>query len=157
MSNEPKATRAPRENATRTEAARQAQWTAPSVLPDPNPRPGFVHRWIRLSIFGQVDPTNMNTRMREGWTPVLSSEYPEIQTLVAESDRFSDNVVIGGLILCKAPTDLMLQRDAAHRALAASQIDAVDNNYLREADPRMPMLRPERSTRVTTGSRSRDS
>lgn len=99
----------------------------------------------------------MNTRMREGWVPVLASEYPEIQTFVKESDKFSDNVVIGGLILCKTPIAQMEARDAAHRKLAASQIEAVDNNYMRESDPRMPMLRPERTTRVTYGPKNQDS
>jgi len=28
-----------------------------------------------------------------------------------------------------------------------SQMSAVDNNFLRESDPRMPVLKPEKSTR----------
>jgi hypothetical protein len=99
----------------------------------------------------------MNARMREGWVPVLASEYPEIQNVLQEEGRFSDNIVIGGLILCRAPIDRMQARDEAHRRLAASQIEAVDNNYMRESDPRMPMLRPERTSRVTVGPRKQDS
>jgi len=34
-----------------------------------------------------------------------------------------------------------------HRQQTASQMAAVDNNYMRESDPRMPVLRPEKSTR----------
>lgn len=150
-----KMTRTPRQVDTRTEQERTSAWTSPSTLPDPTPRDGYAHRWVRLSTFGQVDPTNMNTRMREGWLPVLASEYPEIQTFMAEQDRWADNIVIGGLILCKAPIAAMQARDDAHRQLAASQIDAVDNNYLRESDPRMPMLKPERSTRVTMGHKEK--
>lgn len=145
--------RPPRTVETRSQSVRQATWENPSVLPDPLPRDGFVHRWVRLSASGQIDPTNMNARMREGWTPVLATEYPEIQNVLPEEGRFSDNIVIGGLILCRAPIDRMQARDEAHRRLAASQIEAVDNNYLRESDPRMPMLRPERSSRVTVGQR----
>lgn len=146
--------RIPRSVDTRQQAARQSSWESPSVLPDPLPREGFVHRWVRLSALGQIDPTNMNARMREGWQPVLATEYPEIQNVIPEEGRFSDNIVIGGLILCRAPTDRMQARDEAHRRLAASQIEAVDNNYLRESDPRMPMLRPERTSRVTVGPRN---
>lgn len=149
--------RPPRSIETRTQSARQASWESPSVLPDPLPRDGFVHRWVRLSAAGQIDPTNMNARMREGWTPVVASEYPEIQNIIPEDGRFSDNIVIGGLILCRAPIDRMQARDEAHKRLAASQIEAVDNNFLRESDPRMPMLRPERSSRVTVGPRTQES
>jgi len=148
--------RTPRDNQTREKQVRPATWSQPSTLPDPNPREGYVHRWVRLSIFGQIDPSNMNVRMREGWTPVLASEYPEIENAITESERFSGNIVIGGLILCKAPVDVIAARDKAHRQMAASQLEAVDNSYLRESDPRMPMLRPERQTRVTYGPKSQD-
>jgi hypothetical protein len=30
-------------------------------------------------------------------------------------------------------------------------MESVDNNYMRENDPRMPLLRPERSTKVQFG------
>jgi hypothetical protein len=142
---------------TRSQSVRQAAWESPSVLPDPLPREGFVHRWVRLSAAGQIDPTNMNARMREGWVPVVATEYPEIQNIIPEEGRFSDNIVIGGLILCRAPIDRMQARDEAHKRLAASQIEAVDNNFLRESDPRMPVLRPERTSRVTMGPRNQDS
>jgi hypothetical protein len=36
--------------------------------------------------------------------------------------------------------------------MAQRQMESVDNNYMRENDPRMPVLRPERSTKVTFGS-----
>lgn len=149
--------RTPRTVDTRSQSVRQAAWESPSVLPDPLPREGFVHRWVRLSAGGQIDPTNMNARMREGWVPVVATEYPEIQNIIPEEGRFSDNIVIGGLILCRAPIDRMQARDEAHKRLAASQIEAVDNNFLRESDPRMPVLRPERTSRVTMGPRNQDS
>jgi len=146
--------RAPRQ--TREQAQRQADWSPPSMLPDPHPRDGFVHRWVRLATLGTIDPTNMNARLREGWVPVKAEDYPEIYNSVIDSERFADNIVSGGLILCKAPIDHMRACDTAHRNLAAAQVDAVDNNYLRESDPRMPMLRPERSSRVTYGPKKQD-
>ena len=35
--------------------------------------------------------------------------------------------------------------------VADNQMQSVDNNFLRENDPRMPMLQPERNTRTTFG------
>jgi len=39
--------------------------------------------------------------------------------------------------------------------MADQQMSGIDNNYLRENDPRMPMLQPERQSRVTFGSNSK--
>jgi hypothetical protein len=35
--------------------------------------------------------------------------------------------------------------------MAKDQMDSVDNTYLSENDPRMPMSKPERTTRVKFG------
>jgi hypothetical protein len=42
-------------------------------------------------------------------------------------------------------------RNKHFQDLAQKQMESVDNNYLRENDPRMPLLRPEKSTRTTFG------
>ena len=38
--------------------------------------------------------------------------------------------------------------EAAAGQAAQSQMDAVDNSYLKQSDPRMPVLNPERSTTI---------
>ena len=50
-----------RENETReVEQYREPdEWIPQSVLPQPNDRPGWVHRWIRTDILGQSDNTNV--------------------------------------------------------------------------------------------------
>ena len=45
----------------------------------------------------------------------------------------------------------MAARTQHFQSVAENQMSSVDNNYLRESDPRMPMLNPERSTRTTFG------
>jgi len=59
-------------------------------------------------------------------------------------------VEVGGLLLCKIPAEFMEQRDAYYRNQAESQMNSVDNNFMRENDPRMPLFR-ERSSKVTFG------
>jgi hypothetical protein len=49
----------------------------------------------------------------------------------------------------------MAARDEYYRQQAQNQMDAVDNNYLKENDPRMPLLKPERKTRTTFGGGSK--
>ena len=42
-------------------------------------------------------------------------------------------------------------RQRYYEDLAAKQLQSVDNNIMREQDSRMPLLNPERRTRVTFG------
>ena len=142
--------RAPRELDTRAKMERPKKWTPPQLLPDPNPEPGYAFRWVRVSTLGNNDPMNVSSKMREGWEPVKASEHPEIQLMGTGSGRFPDSIEVGGLILCKTPVELTQQRDAYYQAQAEGQMQSVDNNFMRENDPRMPLFR-ERSTKVTFG------
>ena len=38
-----------------------------------------------------------------------------------------------------------------YQDMAQTQMEGVDRNYLRENDPRMPLLNPERNTKVKFG------
>jgi hypothetical protein len=58
--------------------------------------------------------------------------------------------MVGGLLLCKTPVEFTEQRDAHFSKLAESQMQSVDNTYMRENDPRMPMFKERKST-VTVG------
>ena len=71
--------------------------------------------------------------------------------MTIENERFADNVVIGGLMLCKAPTELVEERNDYYQTQTRSQMNAVDNNLMRENDPRMPLFN-DRKTKVTFGN-----
>lgn len=139
-----------RELATREKTERKKSWQRPEVLPTPNKDDGFEYRWIRLAIQGQDDPTNISSKLREGWEPVKASEHPEIFLASVENDRFKDNVVMGGLMLCRAPTELIEERNAYYTEQTDSQIRSVDNNLMRENDPRMPLFN-DRKSQVSFG------
>ena len=139
-----------RELETREKTARKTAWKRPEVLPSPTPEEGYVYRWIRVANQGQVDATNVSSKLREGWTAVKASDHPEITLVTIENDRFKDNVVIGGLMLCKAPVELANERNEYYTQQTASQMNAVDNNLMRENDPRMPLFN-DRKSKVTFG------
>ena len=139
-----------RELETREKTARKTAWKRPEVLPSPTPEEGYVYRWIRVANQGQVDATNVSSKLREGWTAVKASDHPEITLVTIENDRFKDNVVIGGLMLCKAPVELANERNEYYTQQTASQMNAVDNNLMRENDPRMPIFN-DRKSKVTFG------
>ena len=145
--------RADRELGTREKTARKRAWVRPELLPTPKPQEGYTYHWVRISTRGEADPINVSSKLREGWEPVKASDHPEIQMFSVESDRFKDNVVIGGLMLCKAPVEMVNERNEHYQAQAEAQINSVDNNFMRESDPRMPLFN-ERKTKVTFGNGS---
>ena len=80
-----------------------------------------------------------------------AEDHPELHVMSDIGSRFDGNVNVGGLLLCKAPKEKMESRTKYFQNVASSQMESVDNNFLRENDPRMPLNKPERSTRTTFG------
>lgn len=135
-----------RELENRESTQRKQAWTPPQTLPSPKAQPGWVFRWIRTSIMGQNDPTNTSAKFREGWVPVKVEDHPEMMLHSDPNSRFKDNIEVGGLLLCKAPEETMIQRDNFYRKASDSQMDAVDNNFMKTSDVRMPLFNEKRST-----------
>ena len=144
--------RTPRELENRDSSQRTQAWKPPETLPSPDPKPGWVFRWIRTNLMGQLDPTNASAKFREGWVAVKASEVPELMMIITTdpNGRPKDNVEIGGLLLCKAPVEMVNQRAAYYAKQAQDQMEAVDNNYMRQQDERMPLFK-ERKTQVEFG------
>jgi hypothetical protein len=132
----------------------RAVYVPPTNLPDPTPEPGYVYRWVATHILGQAEVTNVSRRMREGWTPVKAEDHPELMLMGNEK---TGNVEIGGLMLCKMPSEKAQARDAYYDQQAQNQMDSVDNNFMRQNDPRMPLFadRKSSSTRGGFGSGSK--
>jgi hypothetical protein len=65
--------------------------------------------------------------------------------LEVDADSKSGNVEIGGLMLCKIPEERVKARQAYYEGLANQQIKSVDNAFMRENDPRMPLFSEKRS------------
>lgn len=146
-------TRVPREVTNRQQSMRPQQWKPPELLPEPDKQPGYAYRWIRTSTLNQADPRNLSAKLREGWEPVRIEEQPQFQLLVDPASRFNENIEIGGLLLCKTPVDFIKQRNEYIQNQTNAQTAAVDNNLMRQSDPRMPIFRESRSE-VSKGSRS---
>jgi len=139
-----------RELDTRATSERPQQWAPAELLPEPDKQAGYKYRWIRTSTLNQADPRNLSGKLREGWEPVALEEQPKFQLLVDPNSRFKDNIEIGGLLLCKTPEEFVEQRNKHYRIQAENQMDAVDNNLMRQNDPRMPLFNEKKST-VTFG------
>ena len=135
-----------RELETRQTTERPKQWAPAELLPEPDKQPGYAYRWIRVSTLNNADPRNLSSKMREGWEPVRVEEQPKFALLADPNSRFKENVEIGGLLLCKTPVEFVEQRNEHYQKLTESQTRAVDNNLMRENDPRMPLFNERKST-----------
>ena len=135
-----------RELESRTQTERPKQWQPASTLPEPDKQPGFAYRWVRVSTLNQADPRNISAKLREGWEPVRIEEQPKFRMMVDPNSRFKDNVEVAGLLLCKIPEEFMSQRKEYFASKNKDQIESVDNNFMRENDPRMPLFRERKST-----------
>lgn len=134
-----------REQSTREEAARKKAWAPASLLPDPAPEDGYKFRYIRKSMLGVNDPTNFSRKTREGWETCRLEDHPELALMVDKDAQASGLVEIGGLILCKMPTEMIEQRTDYINRNNQAQIDSVDNSFMRENDPRMPLFSDKKS------------
>ena len=142
-----------RELDTRAEMQRPTSWQAPETLPSPNPRPGISHRWVRTSMGGQSDVQNVSSKLREGYEPVKAEDYPEMMMHATTEGRFKGNIEVGGLVLCSIPSEFLVQRDAHFAGINKATMESVDNNFMKDNDPRMSKF-SEKSTKVTFGSGS---
>jgi hypothetical protein len=138
--------RKPREIETRQQSVRQESWKPPELLPEPDKQAGFSYRWIRVASLNQADPLNLSAKLREGWEPVAIEEQPQFQLLVDPNSRYKDNIEIGGLLLCKTPSDFVDQRNEFFAKQTQAQTDAVDNSFMRQSDARMPLFKERKSS-----------
>ena len=135
-----------RELEARSQQERPKRWAPAELLPEPDKQPGFGYRWIRVAALDKADPRNLSAKLREGWEPVKVSEQPRFQLLIDPNSRFKDNIEIGGLLLCKTPLEFIEQRTKHYRDQTDAQTTAVDNNFMRENDPRMPLFAERKSS-----------
>ena len=134
--------RTPRDNSSREKTAR-AVYVPPSALPDPTPEPGYVYRWIATHVLGEANPTNVSKKMREGWEPVKAEDHPELMLV---GNAKTGNVEIGGLMLCKMLKEQAQARDDYYAQQAQDQMNSVDNHFMRNNDPRMPLFSDRKSS-----------
>ena len=139
--------RTPRDLGSRDKNARSV-YTPPSALPDPTPEPGYVYRWVATHVLGESQNVNVSNKMREGWEPVKAVDHPELMLL--GNDK-TGNVEIGGLMLYKMPVEKYRARQDYYNNQAQGQMDSVDNHFLRNNDPRMPLFSDKKSSTTRGG------
>ena len=87
-------------------------WKQPSSLDAPPAPKGYAHRWIRTSVQGFEDTSNVSRKLREGW------EFVRADTIISElgkndyptiSEGAHQGLIgIGGLVLGRIPLEILL-------------------------------------------------
>ena len=134
--------RSNRDSKSRDKSARTV-YVPPSNLPDPTPDPDYTFRWVATHVLGQPLANNVSLQMRDGYEPVKAVDHPELALF---GNNANGNVEIGGLMLCKAPKERVEARDEYYNKQAQNQMDSVDNHFMRNSDPRMPLFADRKST-----------
>ena len=143
---------------TRTEQSREKNsrrkpWIPPSTLDAPDPPEGYTHRWIRESVMGNDDKKNLSARLREGFDLVRADEYPDFEAPTVNDGKHAGVIGVGGLLLARFPIESKKERDAYFQGKTDEQRTAVDNDLMREEHSSMPILKPDRQSRVTFGAK----
>tara|TARA_Y100000114_G_scaffold49293_1_gene44990 strand:- start:9259 stop:9720 length:462 start_codon:yes stop_codon:yes gene_type:complete len=142
-----------REAVTREKTERVAEWKAPTTLEAPEAPIGYKHRWIRESVMDFDDRNNIHKKRREGYELVRAEEYPDFDAPVIDEGKNAGCIGVGGLLLARIPEEIADQRNTYYSRKAQNQMDAVDNDWMKENNPAMPKLNPQRKSSVSFGSR----
>lgn len=129
-------------------------WRPPSALDAPPPRPGYANRWIRYRSGNDEDAEHFEQALEEGWRPVKRSRVRQVHELTATTHgKYGQYYVKRGLILCEIPEGLEIQRSRYFNKLKQDMNRGVDRNLFKINHRVMPLLQPERSTRVSMSAR----
>jgi hypothetical protein len=148
MSEENKKT--PRASQTREKQSKPKVWTPPSALDAPPAPNGFRHRWVRAESLGFQDTKNVSGRIRQGYELVRSDEYPDSDYPIVEDGKYAGVIGVGGLVLTRVPEEVAQQRQAYYAKQSQEQVEALDNDLMKEQHSSMP-INIDRQTRVTFG------
>ena len=138
---------------SREKNSRRKPWIPPSTLDAPDPPEGYTHRWIRESVMGNDDKKNLSARLREGFDLVRADEYPDFEAPTVNDGKHAGVIGVGGLLLARFPIESKKERDAYFQGKTDEQMTAVDNDFIREEHSSMPILKPDRQSRVTFGAK----
>ncbi len=148
--------RKPRNQNTRESDTRRKPWAPPNRLQAPDAPDGYVHRWLRTEVRGEEDKTNVYTKLQEGWEPVRSDEYPDLDVPTIEDGKYAGMIGTGGLMLARIPEETVQERAEYFGTRTRQQMQAVDSDLMKEQHPSMPITN-DRQSRVTFGGQKSDS
>ena len=139
-----------RASQTREKSEKKKVWSPPSSLDAPTAPDGYRHRWIRAETLGYNDTKNVAASLREGYELVRADEYPDSEFPIVDDGKYKGVIGVGGLVLARVPEEIAEQRTDYYVKQGQDNVEAVDNDLMKEQHPSMP-INIDRQTRVTFG------
>jgi hypothetical protein len=147
--------RSSRESSAHDNKTRRKPWRPVRKLEVPPAPEGYKYRWIRESMMGAEDRSNVSRRIREGWELVKGTDLPEDFQLPTMDGRgrFEGVVYNEGLLLAKMPVETVQERKDYYANKAQEQENSLDNNMFNEtrSNSRYVKYDPQRDSQVTFG------
>lgn len=105
-------------------------WDSDMLLDTKNipARSGFVQRWVRTSVHGIDDQSNVFKKMNKGWKPRERSSVPKGQFVPHIDFEGLDVIGIRGMILMERPEALHERQRKQVREATELQMSAVKND-----------------------------
>lgn len=104
-------------------------WSVPTLLEAPEPRPGHVQRWVRTYVGNNPDNRNYQRAHRLGWQPRKADTVPKhIRPPTIAHGEFKDYIVVEGMVLMERSTAMHKRHRAATRAKTRRLEEAVQQN-----------------------------
>jgi hypothetical protein len=126
-------------------------WKPASNLPSPQPRAGYLQRWIRVETRDGDDRQNFAKAFAEGWRPRTPETLPKGFYLpVINGGDHTGLLGMRGMILCELPEKKVKQREAYYRGIHEKQMQAVERDVFKAEQPGVP-FHSETSTKVIKG------
>lgn len=124
-------------------------WRPQSRLEAPPPRAGYRQRWVRYRADNVEDAEHFDEMLEEGWRPVARTRVKRTHELTADSHgKYGKYYVKRGLILMEIPEQLAIQRARYFQQQTANLTKGIDKSMFKLQNRYMPLMTPQRSTRV---------
>lgn len=110
-------------------------WVAPMMTNAPEARPGYVQRWVRTSVLGTDDTSNIMRKHNEGWHPRSADTIPNgyFAPIVAHA-RYGNVISNGDMILMERPVKTHERQKAFIEQMTKNQTAGIER-YLSQAIP----------------------
>ena len=118
-------------------------------------RPGYVQRWVRTSVKGTEDQSNVFKKLNKGWKPRPLTTVPKGQYVMHVDFNGTDVIGIHGMILMERPKELHDRQRRMVQEQTNLQMSAVKQNMYKIHDPASGLTRPEFTEERTKISRGR--
>ena len=140
-----------RENVRDEESRPQTSWTPPALLDAPDPRPGYVQRWVATSIQGKDTPDKVYKRMREGWEARPASSVKNQLFPTINHGQWEGCIGIEGMLLCEMPIEKHRQMRDYYAGKSKEQNQSLANDLHALEQKTGHKIHQERKSSVSGG------